>query len=700
MLSLMRKLRHVFLYAGLEKRYYILISESELFDNKWYLATYDDVAKSGIDPILHYLRYGAAEGRIASPYFDSVRYLADHADVRRSGLNPLVHFLLYGSKEGRQFHKLTQSSGLDATREQLPAPIVSVIIPIYDRVEELEQAIKSILNQTFQDFELILVTDGSPVSTMEVVDSYRFNPRVRVFSYPSSSGNAVRGRNKGILEARGEFVAFLDSDDIAYPDRLEKSVNFLRSSGADVVYGGWEALIDGSRNLPNLKNGQVVLSPDATLSDLEKQCVPCQSTVMVRKSVFGKSGPLKNSMEYREDHELWARLAYYGAVFKAIQQPLVKLRLHAGNNELNFLDTDADWFAKLQEEYRSPAPFPKKIIFIVPGVGINGGIAVIVRHAHMLMDQGHDVTLLNIGKPGKLETWFPDVKVPVIDYADADSYQLENIDLLFATGWQTASYISSIEAKRKLYFVQSDERRFADDAETKKLIEDTYRMDCEYLTEARWIQRFLKDEFDHPSYYVPNGLDLDIFNERAPLVPRSSRLKILIEGPVVIPFKGVADAYQAVKDLDADIWLVSSAGGPERDWRIDKFFEAVPFTKMHEIYSSCDVFIKMSRIEGFFGPPLEAMACGCSVVVSKVTGYDEYIVNEENALVVEMGDVEGAGKAVARLLQDPQLRARLVANGYETARAWGWDVSRDAMKTVLAGQGGETVASRQADRLA
>ena len=76
---------------------------------------------------------------------------------------------------------------------------------------------------------------------------------------------------------------------------------------------------------------------------------------------------------------------------------------------------------------------------------------------------------------------------------------------------------------------------------------------------------------------------------------------------------------------------------------------------MKNIYSSADIFLKMSKVEGFFGPPMEAMACGCAVVVSKVTGYDEYIKHNFNALVVESGDVSGAREAIKKLLIDSDL---------------------------------------------
>lgn len=104
---------------------------------------------------------------------------------------------------------------------------------------------------------------------------------------------------------------------------------------------------------------------------------------------------------------------------------------------------------------------------------------------------------------------------------------------------------------------------------------------------------------------------------------------------------------------------------------------------MRRIYSACDVFVKMSRVEGFFGPPMEAMACGCSVVVGKVTGWDEYIVHERNALVVEQADVIGGRAAVKRLLDDSELRRRLIEAGKKTASEWTWEKSGEAMLSVV-----------------
>jgi hypothetical protein len=101
----------------------------------------------------------------------------------------------------------------------------------------------------------------------------------------------------------------------------------------------------------------------------------------------------------------------------------------------------------------------------------------------------------------------------------------------------------------------------------------------------------------------------------------------------------------------------------------------VPMAEMRRIYSSCDILLKLSQVEGFFGPPMEMMACGGAVVVGRVSGHDEYVVDGVNALVVDIDRPDEAKAAVRRLIQDPDLRASLVQAGLQTARDWRWEPS-------------------------
>lgn len=561
------------------------------------------------------------------------------------------------------------------------SPLISVVIPIFDRTEILIESIESILKQSYKNFELILVCDGSPEDTLKIVQYYESTQKkVRAFYFKNNSGNAVRGRNKGIKEARGKFIAFQDSDDIAEVDRLKTSLFFINTFDVDVVYGGWRAINDGSRDI-DIENGQEIFSPECSFEQLKTTCVPCQSTVMAKVSVLREVGGFNERMKYREDHELWLRIAHLGYSFKAIDKILTNLRLHKNNLELKYKDSDDKWFSIMLEEYKKERKMKPKIGYIIPGTGISGGIGVVCEHTNRLLKRGFDVTM--ISEDNKTEiNWYPNQMVNVLPLTSISN----NYDILVATGWTTAFYLQQINAKRKIYFVQSDESRFFEknDPNVKKVLE-TYQMDFEFMTEAKWIKQWLKEKFNKDAIYVPNGLNQDFFFQTDPLEPKNKKLRILLEGPISIPFKGMADAFEVVNNLDCEVWCVSSSGEPKQEWKCDRFFNKLPIDYMKNVYSSCDVLLKMSRVEGFFGPPLEMMACGGTVVVGKVTGYDEYIVDGYNGLVVEEGDILGAQCAIKRLEENRELLSKLVINGKKTALEWNWEKTVDIIENFFYG---------------
>ena len=296
---------------------------------------------------------------------------------------------------------------------------------------------------------------------------------------------------------------------------------------------------------------------------------------------------------------------------------------------------------------------------------------------------GYDVGLYSAfdDQPRTID-WFPRGRLPVLPLPDA---QREHFDVLIATGWETARPVCELRAERRFYFIQSDETRFYTDREDlRQAARETYTYPLEPIVIARWQQEWLRREFGRECQYVPNGLDHDLFHPAGPVAPRRNRVRVLLEGPIAIPYKGMANAFRAVNSLDCEVWCVSSVGKPQPGWRCDRLFEKVPMDLMKHIYSSCDIFLKMSEVEGFFGPPMEMMACGQGAcVVGEVTGRDEYCVDGENCLVVPRGDVEAARAAVQRLIEDTAFRRRLIENGLQTAARFNWDRSAARLAEVL-----------------
>ena len=343
---------------------------------------------------------------------------------------------------------------------------------------------------------------------------------------------------------------------------------------------------------------------------------------------------------------------------------------------------------KVKENHKKPdrADNPKtknlkpKIGYVIPGTSISGGIAVICEHVNRLIQRGHDVSIISEDNLDRI-AWFPNQSAPVIPLGkiSGDAY-----DILVATGWTTAYTVQQLGANRKFYFVQSDESRFYPPGDFRaKRARKTYKMDFEFLTMARWLQNWLKEEFGKSSTYIPNGINDQIIFHDKPIENKGEKVRVLLEGSISIPYKGMTDAFMAVSDLDCEVWCVSSSGRPNPEWKCDKFFEKVPFGKMRHIYSSCDILLKMSRIESFCYPPLEMMACGGTTVVGKVTGIDEYMVDGYNGLVVDQGDIQGAQNALKKMIEDEEFRKELSRNGKKTAKKFHWDSSIDILENIF-----------------
>lgn len=337
-----------------------------------------------------------------------------------------------------------------------------------------------------------------------------------------------------------------------------------------------------------------------------------------------------------------------------------------------------------------------KIAYLLPNLSISGGVSVVFQHANRLQKRGYKVCLVTLCGIEPTD-WFPNQNV---ECCTLNTYP-SDVDVLIATSWETAFYLNDMPATHKCYFVQSDETRFHPENSLPYYFTSlSYQLNYHFLTEAKWIQKFLLENYGKRAAYVPNGLDEQIFYHDKPLQPKGTRIRVLLEGAIDIPYKGMKESFLAINGLDVEVWCVSSFGEPKKGWKCDRFFEKVPMHKMRHIYSSCDILLKLSRVEGFFGPPLEMMACGGCCVVANVSGADEYIRHEYNALVIDDPcDIAAARAAVAKLIDNPQMRKQLITNGYETASSWNWDRSIDNLEKFIATTEGMPIDNVCTERL-
>lgn len=201
-------------------------------------------------------------------------------------------------------------------------PLISVILPVYNAENTLGEAIGSILNQTFADFELILINDGSTDASEKIVLSYE-DKRIKYFSNETNKG-LIYTLNRGLRLARGKYIARMDADDISLPTRFEKQVRILEENPSIIVCGSRIAYF-GIK-----KRKSVYIAPESSEENkkwLVRESCFAHPTVMMRKEVL-----VNNRISYHpdyknaEDYKLWIDLAPYGEFYN-IQEVLLNYRL-------------------------------------------------------------------------------------------------------------------------------------------------------------------------------------------------------------------------------------------------------------------------------------------------------------------------------------------------------------------------------------
>jgi glycosyltransferase involved in cell wall biosynthesis len=229
--------------------------------------------------------------------------------------------------------------------------------------------------------------------------------------------------------------------------------------------------------------------------------------------------------------------------------------------------------------------------------------------------------------------------------------------------------------------VQSVESRFYGgtvDAWAPPLAALTYTFDLPVITIARWIQAYLAFEHRRPSFLVRNGIRKDVYTPIGPtLAPdTSTRLRVLVEGPLDIPMKNVEDSIELARAGGADeVWLLTSNELREQHG-VDRVFSRVPIEQTPAIYRSCGVLLKLSHVEGMYGPPLEMFHCGGTVVTYDVTGHDEFVRDGVNGIVVPMYERSGVVEAIRSLRDRADLLRDLRHGALRTARGWpDWEES-------------------------
>lgn len=214
---------------------------------------------------------------------------------------------------------------------------LTVLLPAYNTEQYIHEAIDSILNQTFTDFEFLIINDGSKDKTLDIIKSYS-DPRIKVIDQPNLG--LIDSLNKGIALAKGNIIARMDADDIALPDRIEHQLKFLQENPDYVLVGSESDVIDKDGNYLMKLIPRIGYTHEDISERIDEKCPFIHPTVMFRKDAALKAGGYPQNAILFEDHLLWKKMLSTGKVCN-LHEVLLKVRFNPES-----VTTDEKWLGK------------------------------------------------------------------------------------------------------------------------------------------------------------------------------------------------------------------------------------------------------------------------------------------------------------------------------------------------------------------
>ncbi|MBI1335753.1 MAG: glycosyltransferase [Phycisphaera sp.] len=207
-------------------------------------------------------------------------------------------------------------------------PLISVILPIYNAQRYLDAAVKSILAQSFSDFELIAINDGSTDRSLDILYKHADRDR-RVRIVTRQNKGLVATLNEGLMLAKGSLIARMDADDVALPGRFAAQARYMAEHPEVVLLGGWYEMIDHRGRLITVM--RMPTEHDEIDAEMLAGHTPlCHPTAMMRRDKVLTLGGYRAEMMLAEDLDLWLRLAEVGKV-AILPEPMLRYRVHANS---------------------------------------------------------------------------------------------------------------------------------------------------------------------------------------------------------------------------------------------------------------------------------------------------------------------------------------------------------------------------------
>ena len=235
-------------------------------------------------------------------------------------------------------------------------PLVSIIIPYFNKKNYIKDAVNSVLNQTFKNIEIIIIYDDENLSDYYyLMDEYRNKKNIKIFKNIKNIGAGL-SRNIGIKKSTGEIIAFLDSDDIWRTNKLEIQLNFMIKNGYEFTFSNYE------KKLLNGATLKAVAQKEFDYNDLLKSCDIGLSTVIIDKKIYGYDCNFSN-LKTKEDFVFWLKILKKGYFIYGLDQNLASWKKTENSLSSSFIQKLADGYKVYFKHMRFN--FLKSFIYLI-----------------------------------------------------------------------------------------------------------------------------------------------------------------------------------------------------------------------------------------------------------------------------------------------------------------------------------------------
>ncbi len=593
---------------------------------------------------------------------------------------------------------------------------VSVVIPTYGDTRHVAEAVRSIRRTTSREHVRIVVCDDA--SAPEHVAALQAIGGIDELILGELNLGFAANANRGLRAADpAHDVVLLNADVVARAHWLESlQYGAYADEDSDVgIVGGKLLYPDGriqhagvQRNLgsPVWFDHRYRFKPAGYgPANIAVPVLAVTGACMyVKRAVLDEIGLLDERYPMAYEDVDWC-LRCWGAGHRVMYWPAATLDhlesvtrgTEVGERErasqTAFWERWGDFFDARGPSVRTPDG-KLRVVYVTEDTGVGGGHRDIFEHLDRLLERGHDASLFTLGpRPD----WF-ELRAPVHTFEDYEELvaALAPLDAIkVATWWGTGTpvFSASMQHGIPVFFVQDIETSYyPDDERARYAVLAGYRQEFRYMTISGWNGDRLR-ELGLESTLVPPGIDLETFR---PLPGFSRREDMLLALGRTNPLKNLpltTDAWRALPGKpELCLFGIEPELGPKYGAR---YVERPSDEGVNELFNAATVFVQTSTHEGFCLPPLEAMATGGAVVCTDSHGNRDFCVDGENCLMPEP-TVAAVGAAVASLLADPELRARLGEAGRATAQHYTWERRIDELEAFLREVAGVAAAPRSA----